>query len=63
MKIKAFIKARRNINLEKAANFVSFQRAFNFHRNPTLLHNKNTNITPSLPHHTHVSIVNDNIVC
>ena len=52
MKIKAFIKARRDIILERAALFVSFQRAFIFHRNPTLLQNKNTNITLSLSHHT-----------
>ena len=45
MKIKAFIKARKNINLEKAANFVSFQRAFDFHRNLTIIQIKKT---PSL---------------
>ena len=45
MKIKAFIKAKRNIILMKAGNFVSIQTAFNFHRNPTRLQNKNTKHT------------------
>ena len=61
MKIKAFIKAKRNIIFEKSANFISFQRAFNFHRNPTIIQNKNTNITP--PFLTALSIVRDDIVC
>ena len=52
MKVKAFIKAKRNKILEKTANFTSFQRAFNLSKksyNNTKQKYKH-NPLPSPPH-------------